>query len=116
MTLRSPTQQEEDIITAMITSKPGGDLLLDQLAGLLVEKMDDGHMGSLLLVPVSSRICNRRYGQTFGTYEYRDADDVLVSMTLNLDEHGQLLELDSWKVDFSPLLRLPNPADIVVVA
>ena len=32
----------------------------------------------------------------------------------NLDKDGRLLEVDFWKVDFSPLRRYPKPTDLVV--
>jgi hypothetical protein len=31
---------------------------------------------------------------------------VLVSVALNVDQRGELFELDLWKVDFSPLQRI----------
>jgi hypothetical protein len=43
---------------------------------------------------------------------YTDEDDVPVSISLNLDEHGGLFEIDIWKVDFSPLRRYPSPSDL----
>ena len=45
-------------------------------------------------------------------YTYSDVDDVEVSITLIIDTHGNLIELDIWKVDNSPLLNLPNMDNI----
>jgi hypothetical protein len=32
---------------------------------------------------------------------------VALSITINADQHGSLFEMDIWKVDFTPLIRLP---------
>jgi hypothetical protein len=40
---------------------------------------------------------------------------VPVSVALNLDEQGELYELDIWKMDFSPLQRIP-PADQIQIS
>ncbi|WP_164849993.1 DUF6984 family protein [Mucilaginibacter limnophilus] len=37
-----------------------------------------------------------------------DEDDVLISITVNLDKGGDLYELDIWKVDFSAVKRFPS--------
>lgn len=68
----------------------------------LVEDMNDGGMGSLRFVGSE----DRRLGKCIGEAEFDDADGVPVSVALNVDLHGQLFELDFWKVDFSPLKRI----------
>ena len=55
---------------------------------------------------------SRRYGKTFAEARFLDEDGVLVSIALNMDEHGDPLELDFWKVDFTPLRRYPSPSEI----
>lgn len=79
----------------------------------LVEQMDDGGMGSLRFV---SDARDRHVGGALAGASFLDEDGVLVSVTLNVDQHGQLFELDIWKVDFSPLKRIPDVADIRIVA
>jgi hypothetical protein len=68
----------------------------------LVEEMNDGGMGSLRFVGSA----NRRLGACVGEAEFDDADGVTVSVALNIDQRGELFELDVWKVDFSPLQRI----------
>jgi hypothetical protein len=68
----------------------------------LVEEMNDGGMGSLRFVGTQ----DRRLGSRVGSAEFNDADGILVSVALNLDQHEELFELDIWKVDFSPLQRI----------
>ncbi|WP_420885213.1 DUF6984 family protein, partial [Candidatus Symbiothrix dinenymphae] len=36
-----------------------------------------------------------------------DEDGVDVIASLNIDDTGDLYELDIWKTDFSPLIKLP---------
>ena len=74
----------------------------------LVEEMPDGGMGSLRFVVPMPENSGRRLAEVFAQGEFNDADDVLVSFTVNLDEKGRLFELDLWRVDFEPLQRLPT--------
>ncbi|MCK1287702.1 hypothetical protein IVB41_27745 [Bradyrhizobium sp. 44] len=68
----------------------------------LVEEMNDGGMGSLCFVGSA----DRRFGKCIGEAEFDDADGVLVSVALNIDQRGELFELDLWKVDFTPLQQM----------
>ena len=46
--------------------------------------------------------------------QYTDTDNTPVVITLTIDQENKLLDLDFWKVDFSKLLRYPEPEDLVV--
>jgi len=56
----------------------------------------------------------RLFGRELLRGEYLDSDGVLVSITLNADDHGDLFELDFRKVDFSALKRYPAPQNVIV--
>jgi hypothetical protein len=45
---------------------------------------------------------------------FNDQDGVLVDFELTCDQHGNLFELDMWKVDFSQLKRLPELEEIKI--
>ena len=82
------------------------------LATSRVTDMQDGGMGGIRFV--------RREPQSFGKglaeAQYLDSDGVLVSITVNSDSNGQLLELDFWKVDFSSLRRYPKPSNVTGIS
>lgn len=44
--------------------------------------------------------------------KYIDSDGKDVAITLTMDENGQLLDLDFWKVDFSKLIAYPKPENL----
>ena len=75
---------------------------------LRVRDMSDGGMGSLLFQPGSSVA-------KFGLAElyFVDEDGVLVTASLNATSEGNPVELDIWKVDFSPLRRWPKKDQIL---
>jgi hypothetical protein len=100
---RSLTAEEHDLIAFILG--PGSDL---SVRGILVEEMNDGGMGSLLFVGSQ----DRSFGRSLGEAEFNDADGTLVSVALNADQHGDLFELDIWKVDFSPLQRIAPLAEL----
>lgn len=67
-------------------------------------------MGSVRFV----REARRAFGCEIARAEYTDDDGVLVSITVNVDQDGDLYEIDFWKTDFSPLRRYPRPEDLRV--
>jgi hypothetical protein len=46
---------------------------------------------------------------------YVDADGVVVSITINLDRHDNIFELDIWKVDNTALQNFPRPDEVMLV-
>lgn len=105
-----PLQPQELALVKFMISAGSRDELLSALPESLVEEMQDGNMGSLRFVTPEDP--DRRYGSKIVEAEFTDADGVLVSVALNLDDRGNLFELDLWKVDFSPLERYPKPEDL----
>lgn len=75
----------------------------ETLSSMDVEDMWDGGMGGIRFV--SDRTA-RLLGRDLATETFVDADGVDVIATLSLDNYGDLFELDLWKVDFSPIVRL----------
>lgn len=65
-------------------------------------------MGSLRFLGYGSEAMSRKAV----TVRSVDEDGVPVEIALNLDTNGNLFELDIWKVDFSPLRRLPQPLEL----
>ena len=73
-----------------------------------VESMEDGGMGSLLF----------RKGASITRFaiaecHFTDQDGVLVSVVLNATEERAPVELDIWKVDFSPIEKWPTKSEII---
>jgi|CXWL01.1.fsa_nt_gi hypothetical protein len=82
--------------------------LSDRVHGSFVTPMNDGGMGSLRFA--SNRLERRAKQVSHG--RARDIDGVQLDLTINVDQDGDLFELDIWKVDFSPIQRFPRPDDI----
>ncbi|MFZ6647920.1 DUF6984 family protein [Undibacterium sp. TJN25] len=78
-------------------------------AQLYVKVMDDGGMGSLKFTDGGEAA---RYAVTVAACEFKDADGVLVSAVLNLDESDAPFEVDIWKMDFTPLCSWPEFTEI----
>ena len=71
---------------------------------LRVADMSDGGMGSLSFGPEGSV----RFGGSISECTFVDSDGVPVTASLYVNENGALLEMDVWKVDFSPLQSWPT--------
>ena len=75
--------------------------------------MADGDMGSLCFQSAADATPNRTFGETIIEGEFNDCDGTPVSFAINVDRDGMLYELDLWRVDFSPLQRIPRQDDDV---
>ena len=105
--LREPTDPERRLLALL--AEQASDLEPGWHEGLLVSEMDDGGMGSLRLIARGASISEkRRFGTKVAELQFTDADGVEVLVTLNVDTDGQPLELDIWKTDFSPLIKVPD--------
>ena len=76
--------------------------------GLVVEALNDGGMGSLLLLHEGVEVGARIFGKQISDLMFQDVDGVDVIASLNTDQNGRLFELDVWKVDYKPLIKLPD--------
>ncbi|MCL1960307.1 MAG: hypothetical protein FWG56_00665 [Desulfovibrionaceae bacterium] len=103
--MRSLKNEEKALLTALIAGKPQAAKFLCSLVNAHVEEMDDGGMGSVRFCASDAR--PRRLGEQLIEKEFVDSDGVPVMVTVNLDDRGNLFELDIWKVDFSPLRQFP---------
>ena len=72
--------------------------------------MDDGGMGSIRFVsPGNGEVADtRKFGEEVCSCHFTDEDGVTVSAALYVDSAVHPFELDVWKVDFSPLIRMPG--------
>ncbi|HUQ66122.1 MAG TPA: hypothetical protein VM101_08205 [Flavitalea sp.] len=107
MNLRDLTNDEQRLIRHLI-SLANNKNLEHQLEKLKVKEMNDSGMGSLLLFPAGKVVPNRDYGQTVSEVEFHDADKAVVLASLNVDENGDLFELDIWKTNFDRLHKIPD--------
>lgn len=104
---RRMTKDEERLLEYLV-AKASLNLPMDWKDRLLVAPIDGGGMGSLSLFLESFDYGNRIFGRVASDCSFLDVDDVPVIATLYLNKEGHLFELDMWKVDFEPLLRIPD--------
>jgi hypothetical protein len=84
-----------------------------QIPGAIVKQMTDGAQASLQFA--SNLPGFRRFGRQVAEAVYTDDDGTHVKITINVDENGDLFELDVWKVNDTPLTRFPTPNDILLI-
>lgn len=102
------TNNELKIVLALIdASDEKWQHLKEGLSDIPVFEMNDGGMGSLMFY--QHEFGDRMLGGAIIEATFTDEDNVPVSLALNVDDKNRLFELDSWKVDFSQLIRLPSP-------
>lgn len=104
---RKPTEQEERLLELLV--KKSSVILSDNWKNnLVVRPMDDGEMGGLYLFPNGKIIEGRALGEQVSEFQFTDIDDVEVIASLNIDEDGELFELEIWKIDFGRLIKFPD--------
>jgi hypothetical protein len=108
MAFRRPTPDELRLLKELARIA-GMEAPEEWLGGLQVREMDDGGMGSLELV---SKDRPSGTAQNLvackAAVQFTDQDGVEVVASLNAGEDGVPFELDMWKTDFSPLVRIPD--------
>ena len=99
---------EEEKLLEFLIQKSSIKFSSDWKKKLLVQSMNDGGMGSLLLLPdgIHSIRENRCFKKTISEHQFTDQDGIEVIISLNIDNHDRLFELDIWKTDFSQLIRI----------
>ena len=91
----------------MLEDNPAYARFLEGVDSYRVVDMDDGGMGSVRFVIPGSH-GQRRFGKRIAHAEYRDEDGVPILVAINLDDDGELFEIDVWKVDYSSTKKYPS--------
>lgn len=104
--IRRPNENELLLIKKLIEK---GGVCVD-VSNLKVSDLDDGHMGSLLLF-VNGEYKEREAAVYVSEIQFKDVDGVAVIATLYSNKGGIISELDIWKVNFEPLIKLPYSFD-----
>jgi len=107
---RAVRDEEATVIEAMLADTAYASKFVPLDRSLTRYKMNDGGMGSLRFVTNRSR--GAKYGKRIAEAHYTDSDGIPVLITINIDQYGDLFELDVWKVDYTPLKRWPKPEDL----
>ncbi len=108
MVFRKPTAQEQRLLDVLVARASEIILPTNWKETLRVQPMEDGGMGSLLLFPSGQSAEKHLFGRRVSECQFTDADGTQVIASLNVDQAMQLFELDIWKTDFSPLIRIPE--------
>ena len=103
---------EAKLVKSMLAFVQGSERLIAQLLSCKVYGMNDGAMGSLKFSSCETTEFQRRFSRCICEAEFLDADGMQVSAALNLDQNGDLFDLDVWKKDFSSLIRYPTSSEI----
>lgn len=105
---RALNDHEKLLLTALLSDRPDLLRLIEELSSCRVFDMADGGMGSVRFnAPVG-----RTFGEAVVKADYLDEDGVQVSIAVNLDDRGDLYEVDFWRADFLPLKQYPGPEQL----
>ena len=107
MPFRKISPDEERLLDHLVKLS-GKKMPADWKQQLMVEPMDDGNMGSLVLHPLGKIDNKREFGSTLSEYGFKDSDRADVVASLNADQQGMIFELDIWKTTFEPLKKIPD--------
>lgn len=103
---RRLTSAEIKLISYLVRDTSEGAAIIASLEELFVEEMDDGGMGSLQVIVEGED--RRRYGGVLADMDSHDADGMYLLISVILDTDDNFYELDIFKGDFSPLIKLPE--------
>jgi hypothetical protein len=104
--IRKPTLAESRLLGYLASKASGLQVEPGWITDLMVQGMADGGMGSLRLEAGTSE--SRVFGARVAECRFVDDDGVEVIASLNVDKQGRPFELDIWKTNFAPLIRIPD--------
>jgi hypothetical protein len=108
--LRSLTNKEWALVRRLLEQDAGASSkLLSHADSWEVQEMADGGMGSLYFVRPGTNSHDRHFGRRIAELQFDDVDGARVIASLNVDKDGYLFELDVWRTDFKPIIRLDPP-------
>lgn len=104
--LRSITIQERILLNHLINIS---NYSIDEnwKEKIRVRFLNDGNMGSLELFINDDFEEDRIFNKQIAECDFFDSDGIKIIVSLNIDTNGNLFELDIWKTDFSPLIKIP---------
>ncbi|MFY3135430.1 DUF6984 family protein [Achromobacter xylosoxidans] len=105
-TVRLLKNKERALLIALVMDHPHATKFVESLDRAFVEEMADGGMGSLRFYYFGQK--SRSFSKKLIEREFIDSDGIPVFVVVNVDECGDIYELDMWKVDFSSLKRFPR--------
>lgn len=105
-TPRQLREPEVELVSLLLRKAGDSGTLLNRLSSMGVREMSDGGMGSLYFISETRPPEQRRFGQRIAEMQFNDADGVPILASLNIDKEGDLYELDVWKTDYTPVIRL----------
>ena len=111
MVCRNFTKEETVIVSFLLRAAKKDDFYISNfISETQCSDMKDGGMGSLHFMPRGQMVANddREFDYEMRPCHFMDEDGVLVCVALYADSVGLPFELDVWKVNFSPLIRMPN--------
>jgi hypothetical protein len=106
--LRPLNEGEKNLLQDLLRSAGWPPKKVAASERLLVTDMNDGGMGSIRFVKPGAEDQPRRMGARIAELEYSDEDGVTVLVSLNVDQEGELFELDIWKTNFGRLISYPS--------
>lgn len=101
--MRTIREEEKRLIEFLLTMI--GAKLADYPISENVYEYEGGIMGSISMQNTDGSSYLKDLIQVY----YIDVDQIPVVITLTVDHHGKLLDLDFWKEDFSKLIQYPTP-------
>jgi len=107
--VRRLKEPEKALMRRLLEISGDSGALLNLLDTMDVQEMSDGGMGSLYIVSRTKEANLRTFGDRIAELQFNDTDGVAILASLNVDEDGDLLELDVWKTDSSPTVQLKPP-------
>lgn len=100
------TSEEAALMRQILEASEVEGMSAPDLSSLKVREMLDSGMGSLYIEHPQKTRDSRRFGRRIGEILCHDSDGIDVLVSLNVDKDDDLYELDIWKTDFSPVIKL----------
>ncbi len=110
--MRKLHPEERQLLIGLSRGRSIENMVMSAVANAYVKDLPDGGMRSVQFV--SQVKTSRRFGCEALEGTFMDEDGVPVSVSINLDQDGDLYKIDMFKADNSPLIRYPTPESVAL--
>ena len=112
MNQRRELNKEEIILVEYLAGKAKYQLEKNWYNGYKALTMNDGGMGSILLIPDNLPQQERVFKAQIADCVLKDVDNMDIIVSLNIDQNDYLFELDIWKCDYTSVKKIVGLQDL----
>lgn len=106
--IRKLRSEEKALLECLLREAEAGSFEPVDADALMAQELNDGGMASIRLLVPGEPERRRTKVRRIADRQFKDIDGIPVLVSLTVDQDRRIIDLDIWKVDFSPVRKFPT--------